>query len=61
MGHLKKKCITGEAKDVETIARLRPWIEDECKRLYGQFTKTNLFTDYDANRNVFKFKLVFCK
>jgi hypothetical protein len=63
MGHLKmknKKVIEGEAKDIETIARLRPWMEDEWKAINGKFNKTILRTDYDANRDIFKFKIIFC-
>jgi hypothetical protein len=60
MGHLKnKKVIDGEARDVETIARLRPWIEDEWKAVNGKYKKTILKTDYDANRDVFRFKIIF--
>lgn len=51
--------IDGEAVDVETIVKLRTWIEDEWKGIYGEFSKTKLTTDYDAERNVFKFTLRF--
>lgn len=61
MGHLKRKSVSGEARDIETIIRLRPWIEDESRKLYGNFTKTDLITDYDAKANIFKFKLIFHK
>lgn len=56
---INKKCITGEARDVETIAKLRPWIEDEWKSVHGNFKKTTLRTDYDASRDIFKFKIIF--
>lgn len=60
MGYLiPKKYIEGEAQDIETIVRLRPWIEDEWKNTHGSFTKTILKTDYDANKNIFKFKIIF--
>lgn len=60
MGHLiHKKFIEGEARDIETVVRLRPWIEDEWKAVHGEFKKTSLTTDYDASRNVFKFKIIF--
>ena len=49
----------GEAQDVETIVRLRPWIEDEWKSVHGEFKKTHIQTDYDAIRNIFKFKIFF--
>lgn len=63
MGYLNqtKKFIRGEARDVETIARLRPWIEDEYRVMHGNFKKTDLFTDYDAVADIFKFKIVFHK
>lgn len=60
MGHLKnRKVINGEARDIETVVRLRPWIEDEWKSVNGKFKKTILKTDYDANRDIFKFKIIF--
>lgn len=60
MGHLKnKKVISGEARDIETVIRLRPWIEDEWKYVNGKFNKTILKTDYDAHRDIFKFKIIF--
>jgi hypothetical protein len=60
MGYLiNKKYIDGEARDIETVVRLRPWIEDEWRNAHGQFKKTKLVTDYDAHRNIFKFKIIF--
>jgi hypothetical protein len=60
MGYLiKKKYISGEAKDIETIIRLRPWMEDEWSNTHGSFAKTILKTDYDANEDIFKFKIIF--
>lgn len=59
MGHIRKKYLSGEARDVETIIRLRPWIEDECRNKYGDFVKTDLYTDYDAKKDTFRFKLYF--
>lgn len=56
---MPKKQVIGEAIDVETIVRLRPWIEDEWKSVHGDFQKTKLITDYDAQTNIFKFKLQF--
>lgn len=49
----------GEAREVEDIVRLRPWMEEEWKNMYGDFKKTKLTTDYDAKRNVFKFRITF--
>jgi len=59
MGYLKRKSIEGQAKDIETIIRLRPWIEEESRRIYGNFRKTELITDYNAKADIFKFKLIF--
>jgi hypothetical protein len=59
MGPIKKKYLSGKARDVETIIRLRPWLEDECRNHYGDFKKTDLYTDYDAKENTFRFKLYF--
>lgn len=53
--------VDGEARDVETVIRLRSWVEDQARIEYGDFDTTKLFTDYDAKRNVFKFKIVFFK
>lgn len=58
---IDRKYIDGEAQDIETIVRLRPWIEDEWRNTHGEFTKTKLITDYDAESNIFKFKLHFIK
>lgn len=58
---IPKKYIAGEAQDIETIARLRTWIEDEWRAEYGEFKNTKLITDYDAQSNIFKFKLHFFK
>ena len=51
--------LTGEAADVETIARLRPWMEDEIRIEHGEFSKTQLYTDYIREREIFEFKIVF--
>ena len=56
---MPKRVINGEARDIETIVRLRPWIEDEWKNVHGKFKNTKLTTDYDATTNIFKFKLQF--
>lgn len=58
---MPKKYINGEAIDIETIVRLRPWIEDEWKNVHGNFSKTKLVTDYDAETELFKFQLHFFK
>jgi hypothetical protein len=51
--------IFGTAIDIETIARLRPWIEEEAKNLYGYGGKTKLFTEYIYQQDIFKFTIVF--
>ena len=53
--------LNGTSRDVETIVRLRPWIEDEIRSLYGDFTKTKLFTDYKPKSETFEYKIVFIK
>ncbi len=58
---IPKKYIAGEAQDIETIVRLRPWIEDEWSNTHGSFSSTKLITDYDAKTNIFKFQLHFFK
>lgn len=61
MGYLNKtkKYIDGEARDIETVIRLRPWVEDEYRSMHGAFKKSELFTDYDKDANIFRFKIVF--
>ena len=51
--------VSGVAKDIETIARLRPWMEEEARAKYGYRGKTKLFTDYDKNTQIFSFSIVF--
>jgi hypothetical protein len=58
VGHLMKAVVKGEIKDIETLYRLRDWMEDEARKKYGNFGKTKLITDYDAGRDVYKFKLL---
>ncbi len=58
VGYLMKTVVKGEVKDIETLNRLRPWMEDESRKKYGNFEKTKLITDYDAGRDVYKFKLL---
>jgi hypothetical protein len=50
---------SGTAKDIETIIRLRPWIEEEVTKRRGNFSDTKLITDYDANADIFSFKIIF--
>lgn len=53
--------LKGISRDVETIIRLRPWMEDEIRKEYGNFSDTKLYTDYDAREDTFAFKIVFFK
>lgn len=53
--------LPGTAADIETIARLRPWMEDEIRASHGEFKETKLFTDYDAKSNIFSFVIHFFK
>jgi hypothetical protein len=58
MGSVKKREIAGVARDIETIIRLRPWMEDEARNIHGQFSKSKLITDYDSENELFKFKII---
>lgn len=53
--------LTGISRDVETIIRLRPWIEDEIRKQYGDFDTTKLYTDYKQGTETFEYKIVFHK
>ena len=55
---LNNGAIIGTAKDIETIVRLRSWMEDEGKKIYGDFNKSRLITDYDSENDIFKFKII---
>ena len=59
VGHLMTNKITGQAADVETISKLRPWMEDEARAKYGYTGKTKLFTDYDNDKQTFFFSIEF--
>jgi hypothetical protein len=59
MGFLMTNQIDGVAADIETIARLRPWLEEEARKKYGYTGKTKLVTDYDEDKSIFKFKIIF--
>ena len=54
---INKVIVSGEVLDIETLSRLRPWMEDEARKKKGNFGKTSLTTDYDAKRDVYKFKI----
>ena len=51
----------GTSRDVETIIRLRPWMEDEVRSEIGDFINTKLYTDYISDTETFEFKIVFFK
>lgn len=53
--------LNGISRDIETIIRLRPWIEDEIRDQYGDFHTTKLFTDYKPKTETFEYKIVFYK
>lgn len=53
--------LNGTAKDIETIARLRPWMEDEVRKNKPGFNSTKLITEYDAKSTIFSFKIQFIK
>lgn len=51
--------LSGTAKDIETIIKLRPWMEDEAREKYGYKGETKLFTEYDKGSELFSFSIVF--
>lgn len=59
VGFLMEMKLEGVAKDIETIARLRPWMESEIRSKYNNLGESRLVTDYDENKNIFKFKIIF--
>lgn len=59
VGFLMDIIIEGVAKDIETIARLRPWMESEAKKEYSNLGESRLVTDYDESKDIFKFKIIF--
>lgn len=59
MGYLMDNKITGQAIDVETINKIRPWIEDEARAKYGYTGKTKLITDYNKDTQDYTFSIVF--
>ena len=51
--------LTGIAKDIETIIKLRPWLEDEARMKYKYSGKTKLITSYNETEQIFSFEIVF--
>ena len=58
VGYLMNIIVEGEVESVETLSRLRSWMEFEAQQAGFDFDKTKLITDYDASRDVYKFKLL---
>lgn len=59
VGHLMEAMLTGTAQDIETIAKLRPWMEDEARAKYGYKGKSRLLTEYDKESEIFSFSIIF--
>jgi len=59
VGFLMDMILEGIAKDIETIARLRPWMEAKVREEYSGLGESKLITDYDQDKNIFKFKIIF--
>ena len=59
VGYLMDNKITGQAVDVETINKIRPWVEDEARAKYGYTGKTKLITDYNKDTQDYAFSIVF--
>lgn len=53
--------LNGEAKDQETIVRLRSWIEDEVRDKGVDFDHTNISMDYNADKGSFSYTITFFK
>ncbi len=51
--------LTGTAKDIETIIKLRPWLEDEARQKYKYTGNTKLVTSYDEQLQIFSFEIIF--
>jgi hypothetical protein len=59
VGHLMKTVVKGEVKDIETLNRLRPWMEDEAREKYGYKGKSRLVTEYHEKSETFSFAIIF--
>lgn len=51
--------LSGQARDIETIIRLRSWMEDEVRNDKCDFSTTSLITDYNKDTEIFDFKINF--
>jgi len=51
--------LKGTAKDIETIIKLRPWLEDEARQKYKYTGNTKLVTSYDDKLQIFSFEIIF--
>lgn len=54
-----KTTLKGTAKDIETIIKLRPWLEDEARQKYKYTGDTKLVTSYDEESQIFSFEIIF--
>ena len=51
--------LKGTAKDIETIIKLRPGLEDEARQKYKYTGNTKLVTSYDDKLQIFSFEIIF--
>ena len=51
--------LKGTAKDIETIIKLRPWLEDEARQKYKYTGNTKLVTSYNEGTQIFSFEIIF--
>ena len=54
-----ENALKGTAKDIETIIKLRPWLEDEARQKYKYTGNTKLITSYDEKSQIFSFEIIF--
>ena len=59
MATTSKFVVKGDAKDQETIIKLRPWIEDQARIEYGDFKYTKLFWNMDHETGLFIYEIHF--
>jgi hypothetical protein len=54
-----KFVVQGDAKDQETVIKLRPWIEDEARKEYGSFDRTELYWNMNQETGLFNYEIHF--
>lgn len=54
-----KFIVQGVANDQEKILQLRPWIEDEAREQYGDFSRTELVWNMDHATGNFDYDIYF--